>query len=168
MSGRYNRTVELRIREATPDDFGELWRIDQLCFEPGIAYSRRELAWYMKLRGAFTMVGESRSSPRAKWKIVGFAVGQQPRRGLGHIVTIDVLPDARRTGLGSRLMEEIEKRLQAEGCETIFLETAVDNTAAIKFYKRLGYFIVKTIPRYYLDKIDALMMSKELGLRKKA
>ena len=168
MSGRYNRTVELRIREATPDDFGELWRIDQLCFEPGIAYSRRELAWYMKLRGAFTMVGESRSSPRGKWNILGFAVGQQPRRGLGHIVTIDVLPDARRSGLGSRLMEEIEKRLQADGCETIFLETAVDNTAAIKFYKRLGYFIVKTIPRYYLDKIDALMMSKELGVRKKA
>lgn len=160
--------MEVRIREATPDDFTELWRIDQLCFETGIAYSRRELAWYMKLRGAFTIVGEARKGPRDKWKIVGFAVGQQPRRSLGHIVTIDILPEARRTGIGSRLMQEIETRLQVDGCETIFLETAVDNTAAIKFYKRLGYFIVKTIPRYYLDKIDALMMSKDLRAKQKA
>ena len=117
----------------------------------------------MRLRGAFTIVGESRETPRSKWKIVGFAVGQQPRKGLGHIVTIDVLPEARREKLGTRLMEEIEKRLKDGGCENIFLETAVDNAAAIKFYKRLGYFVVKTIPRYYLDKIDALLLAKELG-----
>ncbi len=162
MCSRYNRSVDVRLREATPGDFDELWRIDQHCFEPGIAYTRRELAWYMKLRGAFTIIGETRAGARSTWKISGFAVGQQPRRGLGHIVTIDVLPDARRTGLGTRLMDSIETRLQENGCETIFLETAVDNVAAIRFYKRRGYSVVKTIPRYYLDKIDALMMSKAL------
>ena len=161
---RYNRPVDLRLREATKEDFDELWRIDQECFEPGISYTRRELSWYMNLRGAFTIVGEIRA-PRAKWKISGFAVGQHPRRGLGHVVTIDVLPGGRRSGLGTRLMREIETRLKNDGCETIFLETAVDNVAAIKFYKRLGYSVVKTIPRYYLDKIDALMMAKELGTK---
>ena len=160
--------MDVRIREATTEDFDELWRIDQECFEPGISYTRRELAWYMNLRGAFTLVGETRKTVRSQWKIAGFSVGQQPRRGLGHIVTIDVLPDARRTGLGTRLMHDIEARLKVDGCETIFLETAVDNLAAIKFYKRLGYFVVKTIPRYYLDKIDALMMGKELGKRREA
>lgn len=154
--------MEVRVREATKDDFGELWRIDQECFEPGISYSRRELAWYMNLRGAFTVVAEAKKTERAHWKIIGFAVGQQPRPGLGHIVTIDVLPEGRRAGIGTRLMDEIQTRLIESGCETIFLETAVDNVAAIKFYKRLGYFVVKTIPRYYLDKIDALMMSKKL------
>jgi len=160
--------VDVRIREATQEDFDELWRIDQQCFEPGISYTRRELAWYMTLRGAFTLIGETREKPRSKWKISGFAVGQQPRRRLGHIVTIDVLPDARRTGLGTRLMEEIEARLKKDGCATIFLETAVNNLAAIKFYKRLGYFVVKTLPRYYLDKIDGLMMSKDLAVKDKA
>jgi len=160
--------VDVRIREATQEDFDELWRIDQQCFEPGISYTRRELAWYMTLRGAFTLIGETREKSRSKWKISGFAVGQQPRRRLGHIVTIDVLPDARRTGLGTRLMEEIEARLKKDGCATIFLETAVNNLAAIKFYKRLGYFVVKTLPRYYLDKIDGLMMSKDLAVKDKA
>lgn len=158
--------MEVRVREATKEDFPELWRIDQECFQPGIAYSRRELEWYMNLRGAFTVIGESRETGRSKWKVVGFAVGQQPRKGLGHVVTIDVLAEARREKLGTRLMEEIEKRLIESGCENIFLETAVDNTAAIKFYKRLGYFVVKTIPRYYLDKIDALLMAKELSTSK--
>jgi ribosomal-protein-alanine N-acetyltransferase len=155
--------VEVRVREGNPEDFDELWRIDQLCFEPGIAYTRRELGWYMNLRGAFTLVGETKEKPRAKWKISGFVVGQQPRRGLGHIVTIDVLPDARRTGLGTRLIEDVEARLKSDGCLTIFLEAAVDNLSAIKFYKRLGYSVIKIIPRYYLDKIDALMMSKDVA-----
>ncbi len=156
--------MDVRIREATKQDFDTLWRIDQRCFEPGISYTRRELSWYMNLRGAFTIVGETKGT-NGRWGIAGFAVGQQPRRGLGHVVTIDVLPDARRTGLGTRLMQEVESRLVIDGCETIFLETAVDNLPALNFYKRLGYSVVKTIPRYYLDKIDALMMAKELRPR---
>jgi ribosomal-protein-alanine N-acetyltransferase len=154
--------VDVRIREATREDFEELWRIDQQCFEPGISYTRRELAWYMNLHGAFTLLGETRSTARSAWKIAGFAVGRRPRRRLGHIVTIDVLPDERRNGLGTRLMQDTEARLSEEGCRTIYLETAVDNLPAIKFYKRLGYSVVKTIPHYYLGKIDALLMTKDL------
>lgn len=155
--------METRIREAIPEDFDLLWSIDQRCFEPGIAYSRRELAWYMKLRGAFTLVGEVRRSGRGKWSVVGFVVAQVLRGKLSHVVTIDILPDARRTGLGTRLMEEAETRFRQADCDTTVLETAVDNLAAIKFYKRLGYHVVKTIPRYYLDRIDALMMVKLLS-----
>jgi ribosomal-protein-alanine N-acetyltransferase len=154
--------VELRIREATPGDFDELWRIDQLCFEPGIAYSRRELSWYMQLRGAFSLIAETRASARSKWTISGFILAQRLRANVGHVVTIDVLPQARRTRVGTRLMSDAEARLRECGCDTVVLETAVDNLAAIKFYKRLGFHIVKTIPRYYLDRLDALMMVKLL------
>ena len=154
--------METRIREAVPSDFEILWSIDQRCFEPGISYSRRELAWYMKLRGAFTLIGETRSSARSKWSIAGFVVGQVLRGKLSHVVTIDVLPDTRRTGLGTTLMEAAETRFRQAGCDTTVLETAVDNLAAVRFYKRLGYHVVKTIPRYYLDRVDALMMVKLL------
>lgn len=156
--------VETRIRDAVAEDFDELWSIDQRCFEPGIAYSRKELMWYMKLRGAFTLVGETRKSSRAKWVTAGFVVGQVLRGKLSHIVTIDVVADARRTGLGTQLMEQAESRFVSAGCDTTVLETAVNNVPAIKFYKRLGYHVVKTIPRYYLDRIDALMMVKLLGV----
>ena len=52
--------------------------------------------------------------------------------------------------------------MRAQGCVSIYLETAVDNEAALKFYKRHGYFVLKTIPRYYQDKIDALLLGKHL------
>ncbi len=43
------------------------------------------------------------------------------------------------------------------------LETAVDNLAALAFYKRHGYSVVRTWPRYYSNGVDALVMKKELA-----
>jgi ribosomal-protein-alanine N-acetyltransferase len=153
--------VEVRIREYREGELEMLWRIDQECFQPGIAYSSAELGYYMRLKGAFTLVAEARENGR-KWRPVGFVVGQRHARGLGHIITIDVLPEARRDGIGTRLMEESEARLKTAGCHSIYLETAVDNESALKFYKRHGYYVLKVIPRYYLDKIDALLLAKKL------
>ncbi len=95
-------------------------------------------------------------------KIVGFVVVDRDRQGQGHVITIDVLPEGRRSGLGSRLMAAAEERLRTLGCSVVILETAVDNAAALAFYKRHGYTVVHTIPRYYLDSIDALVLSKQL------
>jgi ribosomal-protein-alanine N-acetyltransferase len=161
--------VPLHIREAEPGDFDLLWRIDQECFAPGISYSREELSHYMARRGAFTLVAEQPAAGRRRRKpaepvsqIVGFTVVQRHLRGLGHVITIDVLPQARRSGVGSLLMEAAEARLLAQGCASVVLETAVDNQPALRFYKRRGYFVLKTIPRYYQDKIDALLLGKRL------
>jgi ribosomal-protein-alanine N-acetyltransferase len=167
MVTRRPSSTSYSLRDYQPADFRELWRIDQECFAPGIAYSQRELAWYMGLRGAFTIVAEaadtsSEKSGEGKRHIAGFLVAQKQPSALGHIVTIDVIPEARRGGVGSLLMEEAEARLRALGCNSIYLETAVDNAAALRFYKRHGYSVLKTIPRYYLDSLDALLMSKPL------
>ena len=56
----YNGEMEFGLREFRREDFDSLWRIDQACFVPGIAYSRLELAAYIRLRGAFTVVAERR------------------------------------------------------------------------------------------------------------
>lgn len=166
------------IREAGLEDFSTLWRIDQECFAPGISYTRAELRYYMLQPGAFTLVAEGKdgaggtgsssapehgSAPGKKPQpILGFLVGQKQRRDLGHIVTIDVLSQARRAGVGSLLLSAAEERLRVAGCQSILLETAVDNETALKFYKRHRYFVMKTIPRYYMDKIDALLLGKRL------
>lgn len=146
----------LHLRPFRSSDFDTLWRMDQECFPRGIAYSRMELAFYIKQRGAFTVVGEKDSV------IAGFAVSHSDR-SKGHVVTIDVLPAARRTGLGSQLIIALEDHLRDEGCASVSLETAVDNHAALAFYKRHGYTVVGTIPRYYQDSLDALRLEKDLG-----
>jgi ribosomal-protein-alanine N-acetyltransferase len=146
------------IRDYRPADFETLWKIDQQCFTAGISYTRRELEFYIRQPRAFTLVAE------IEGKMIAFLVADRDRRGRGHIITIDVLPSARRTGLGARLMTLAEERLHSAGCRLVYLETAVDNATALAFYKRLGYSVVSTIPRYYLDSVDALVMMKRLDL----
>ncbi len=55
---RYNGGVSFRIRQFEKADFDTLWRIDQACFDPQLAYSRPELAFYMRRPGSFTLVAE--------------------------------------------------------------------------------------------------------------
>ncbi len=157
--------ASFRLRDSGPADFRQLWQIDQECFARGIAYSQRELAAYMGTRGTFTLVAEAAegvAGGEGKQRIAGFVVGQKQARGLGHIVTIDVRPEARRARLGSLLMDAAEERLRVLGCGAVYLETAVDNQAALRFYKQRSYSVLKTIPRYYLGSIDALLMGKKL------
>ena len=84
-------------------------------------------------------------------------------RGIkGHVVTIDVLKVARRTGVGSMLLGSAEDRLKRGGSKAVGLETAVDNTEALKFYKRHGYSVFRTWPHYYSNGVDALVLRKDL------
>jgi ribosomal-protein-alanine N-acetyltransferase len=149
--------VPYTIRDFQPADFEKLWRIDQDCFSPGISYSRAELKYYMRRRGSFTLVAADAES-----EIAGFIVAHAGTRG--HIITIDVIATARRSGVGSRLLHAAEQRLQAAGSPEVSLETAVDNISALSFYKRQGYDVVKTLPRYYSNGVDALVLSKKLDV----
>jgi ribosomal-protein-alanine N-acetyltransferase len=116
----------------------------------------------MRRPGAFTLVAET-NAPQSL--IAGFIVAEANRRGQGHIVTIDVVDEMRRHGVGSKLLEQAEERLRTAGCRNVFLETAVNNSNAILFYKRHGYFVEKTIPRYYNGVLDALLLRKDLHTR---
>jgi [ribosomal protein S18]-alanine N-acetyltransferase len=162
----YNVFVDLAMREFGRADFELLWSIDQKCFPPGIAYSRQELAHYIQKRGSFTLVAQAADTdhnqpqPRTDG-VKGFVVAEASR-GVGHIITIDVLPIARRSGTGSRLLQAAEERLRAANCHTVILETAVDNTAALAFYKFHKYSVIKTLPRYYSNGVDAVMLQKDL------
>ena len=144
------------IRDFKPEDFDTLWRIDQECFPPGIAYSRPELKAYVRHRQSFTLVAyDSQDS-----KIAGFIVALSAPTG--HIITIDVPSTARRSGVGSMLLQAAEDRLQAAGSKAVGLETAVDNLPALSFYKRHGYSVIRTWPRYYSTGVDALVLKKVL------
>jgi len=94
-------------------------------------------------------------------KIAGFIVVHNGPTG--HIITIDVMASARRSGAGSLLLQAAEDRLRAGGSRAVGLETAVDNLAALSFYKRHGYSVIRTWPRYYSNGVDALVLKKELS-----
>ena len=99
--------------------------------------------------------------PPANVAIAGFIVAEAARAS-GHIITIDVIADARRSGVGSLLLRAAEDRLRATPCRSVELETAVDNISALSFYKHHGYSVIKTFPRYYANGVDALVLQKEI------
>lgn len=173
------------IRDFHPADFDTLWRIDQTCFPPGISYSRAELRFYMRRSAAFTLVAVSAAPPAAADlssaglnseddkkhsstmiptdpAIAGFIVAEAAARARGHIITIDVITAVRRFGVGSLLLRAAEDRLIAAECRSLELETAVDNHSALSFYKRHGYSVARTFPRYYSNGVDALVLEKNL------
>jgi ribosomal-protein-alanine N-acetyltransferase len=151
---------DFKIREYQERDFDALWRIDQECFPSGIAYSKQELKSYIHRSGAFTLLAED--AGKVKERIAAFIVVEADRTGIGHILTLDVRPAAQRNGLGTLLLQMAELRLASRGCNAVLLEAAVDNAAALAFYKRHRYTVLETIPRYYLDSVDALVMGKRL------
>lgn len=155
--------VAFTVRGFQLEDFESLWRIDQECFPPGISYSRQELRVYVRRRGAITLVAarDREEAAAARGEIGGFIVAHPGHTG--HIVTIDVVASARRSGVGSLLLRAAEDRLRSAGSRSVSLETAVDNLSALAFYKRHGYSVVKTIPRYYSNGVDALVLQRDLG-----
>ena len=159
---RYNGGVLFRIRQFEKADFDTLWRIDQACFDPQLAYSRPEMAFYMRRPGSFTLVAEAEGSGIPGIGILGFIVAET-RRKSGHIITIDVVAEARRAGVGSALLRAAEDQLLRAGAVAVGLETPVNNAAAIRFYKQKGYFVEKTVAGYYSGQMDALVMTKELA-----
>ena len=143
------------VRDYKPEDFESLWRMDQECFPAGIAYSKQELRVFIRNRGSFTLVATNERE-----EVQGFIVAHC--RASGHVITIDVGPDTRRAGVGSLLLRSAEDRMRAAGCVAVGLETAVDNATALAFYKRHGYGVIRTWPRFYSNGVDALVLKKDL------
>jgi ribosomal-protein-alanine N-acetyltransferase len=146
----------IEVREFRADDFEAAYHLDQVCYPPGIAYSRAALREFLKLPGTHACVATEDET------LVGFIIARRARRERGHIVTLDVREDRRRRGLGTRLLETAERWLAAEGVRCVRLETAVNNAPAVAFWKKRGYCASGVLSRYYLDRDDAYRMEKEL------
>jgi ribosomal protein S18 acetylase RimI-like enzyme len=142
------------IREYKPGDFEQLYKIDHAAFAEDIAYSRLELQFYLRSRSCRTLVSVDDT------EIVGFVVACSEPRKLGHIITIDVVPNRQRQQIGSSLLAEIERWLWRQGAEAIYLETPVDDAGARGFYDKHGYFVFDRFEGYYNKTLDALVMMK--------
>ncbi len=148
--------MTFKLRTYEPGDFETLYEIDQACYEPAIAYSRRELRQYMRFPGLECMVAE------AEGKLVGFCLAAS-EEALGYVITMDVLGEYRRHGIASALLEAVEQRLAARDVTEVWLETATDNDAAITFWQRHGYRKQGVRKNYYPGKQDAFTMRKAIG-----
>ncbi|TJZ90460.1 GNAT family N-acetyltransferase [Paracoccus gahaiensis] len=74
------------------------------------------------------------------------------------LLTLAVAPEARRAGLGRRLIASFAGRARQMGAATAFLEVAADNPAARGLYAGTGWVEAGTRRRYYGPATDAIVM----------
>jgi ribosomal-protein-alanine N-acetyltransferase len=153
-------TSNWSLRPYAPADFDALFKIDTACFAPGIAYPKRALRTFLRQPGAICLVAENAGEIYGFILVESFAVSGGHVQG--HIITLDVLEQNRRSGVGTALLAAAERALAGRGAQRIELETAVDNAPAIAFWEKHGYRTVGVIEGYYLDRIDAFWMQKSL------
>ncbi len=152
--------IPVRLRLFVPDDLPALYELDQICFRKGISYSVEQLADLTGVARSTTLIAET-----DELNISGFCVVHRERRStatVGHVITIDVHPEARKQGVGRVLMQAQEADLVARGVWHCVLEVAVDDPGAQEFYARLGYQVTSRLRGYYMGRLDALMMEKTL------
>jgi ribosomal-protein-alanine N-acetyltransferase len=140
------------LRECRSEDLWRLHEIDRICFTPDIAYTRAELRFYLQHPGSIGRLAEQGGL------IVGFVVGRTLGYGMGQVITLDVMPSARRQGVGRGLMEALHKEFAARGVELATLEVSVDNPAARSLYEGMGYRLEQLLTGYYGGRTDACRM----------
>jgi len=152
------------LRKFTMNDLGSVTQINQLCLPENYTDF-----FYVDLYRRFP---ETFIVAEADAKVVGYImcrveVGLSNLRlpGLvkkGHVVSVAVLPEYRRKGLGTALVTKAMEGVQMYGAKQFYLEVRVTNEQAISLYKKLGLEVARTVHGYYADGEDACVMSKKL------
>jgi ribosomal-protein-alanine N-acetyltransferase len=131
--------------------------LHRACF-PEDPWDARAIEQIIGIPGFFGQVGWAKTAP------VGFAL----TLGLGdeaEIVSLGVLPDHRRCGIGSTILDAVCREARLRGAERVVLEMASDNEAARGLYVRRGFTVVGCRRNYYRRAervVDALTLRVQL------
>jgi ribosomal-protein-alanine N-acetyltransferase len=117
------------------------------CFDD--AWNAYTVGQVMRMPGAFGFLAVSAGAANGTDDLpIGFALasGAADEREL---LSIGVLPDHRRAGIGRQLVERVIAESIDRGAARLFLEVAEDNAAAQRLYRTLGFVAVGRRPGYY-------------------
>jgi len=141
------------MKSCTHADAPALAALHAGCFVGREAWGAEAMALMLRMPGGFGLW-----RPGAGFVLVRAIAGE------AEILTLAVLPEARRQGLGQGLMAAALARAAARGAAAMLLEVATDNAPAQALYASLGFAKVGRRRRYYADGRDALVLRRELAL----
>jgi [ribosomal protein S18]-alanine N-acetyltransferase len=172
------RHVELRVAQPSdvpslaecnertlPENYCSRWYQQHLTDWPDLAFvivekERRVVAYLLgktqevavDRRSAFGVGADGSSSLLLR--------ATRPRsEHVGHVSSLAVLPEFRRQGLASQLLDAFHERIERK-CQSASLHCRTSNQAAVRLYESSGYEASYTIPNYYEDGEDAYFMKK--------
>jgi len=80
----------------------------------------------------------------------------------GHVISIAVLPEHQREGIGCALMREAMEAMVNYKAKECYLEVRASNVPAVNLYRKMGFEIIRTIRGYYADGEAAYLMARKL------
>jgi len=132
----------------------DLARLERLCFSR--PWSRQALKEELTNPAACVLVGEEAG------EMLGYA-GMHCAAGECYVDNVAVFPEARRQGVGRKLMEALLQAAAARGGEFLSLEVRPSNLEALALYRGLGFREVGRRRRFYDDPVeDGLLLTKDL------
>ena len=156
----------LHLRRYRPEDLEAIFRVDEVCFAEAFRFDRRSMRRFAEAHRAISVVATGMGA-----EIVGFVIVHVERTVVGrhgYVVTLDVLPEARRIGVARRLMDEAERLASESGAGWMELDVFTGNAGAIRFYEQRGYVRVGVRRGFYSKvghgpALDAFVYRRELG-----
>ena len=142
----------LTIRDFKTDDFDALCMIDQVCFPKDRVFSRAEFVLYFNHPQRIARVAETED------RILGFVLAHIQNSFCARVLTLDVIPEARKCGIATRLMNALHEELKRQAITACLLEVGVDNIPAQHLYEILHYYYIGTLPGYYCGREDAYQL----------
>lgn len=141
-------TQQLQIRKVKTDDVTAISEIEQASFkDPFPQYFLSQLAEANPETFLVAVIGG---------KIAGYAVADKwPDQE--HLVSIAVIPESRKKGVGRALLENLLEKVQIGGMK---LEVRRSNKVAIDLYRKNGFLQTGIAHSYYTDGEDAIQMEK--------
>jgi ribosomal-protein-alanine acetyltransferase len=101
-------------------------------------------------------------------EVIGYTIGEiktmgktRAPRKTGHIMNVAVEAKHQGQGIGTILLDEIEKRFEEHGAKIAYLEVRESNKNAQQVYTKRGYQYVKTAENYYGDE-NGFILTKKL------
>lgn len=143
------------IRAAVNHDIDQLLRLENACFQHD-RLSRTDFRNALRASRALVLVYAEAD------RLSAYALLRMQGRQ-GHLQSLAVDPQARRRGLGRRLIAAAEEAARERGARHMQLELREDNGAAEALYASLGYRHHGTWLAYYEDESDAHCMQKDLA-----
>ena len=150
------------IREATPDDWGQIWPFFRAIVEAGETYAYplgmtsdegREL-WMNQSGVVFVAVNE-------ETQVIGSAKVGPNRPGRGsHVATASFMvdPDGRSRGVGRALGERALEWAKEAGFRSMQFNAVVEtNVSAVALWKSLGFEVIGTVPEAFDHRTDGLV-----------
>lgn len=156
--------VQYNIRPFNPSDLDSVMRINRECLPENYAslffinLFKRFPATFLVAETDGDIVGYIMC--RIETGVPSFKILGITKKG--HVISIAVLPDYHRKGIGYSLIDQATKAMTSYKAKECYLEVRESNLPAVKLYKKLGFEIARTIRNYYADGEDAYLMAKPL------